>query len=242
MLFSCSKSTPITASASRAKSENLPKSAISKKYEPAVLLNEQLELLSLIGDVALKDNVPQVHAHAVVGKKDGTAHGGHLLQAHIRPTCEIVLVESPAHLQRRIDQESGLPLIDASACLSRLVMKRSANDDEVALRELNAKISDAENAGNREWLATIIAPRLAFQRADAARTLDDQVAYLQKVQSGGTRVTTCIEPIELYGDRAIAKCIVKVGERCPPTSWKGISQYSPVCTERGTMETSRLGQ
>jgi predicted DNA-binding protein with PD1-like motif len=83
----------------------------SKKYEPSVQLDEQIELLSLIGDVALKDGEPQVHAHAVIGKKDGTAHGGHLLEAHIRPTCEVVLVESPAHLQKRIDPDSGLALI-----------------------------------------------------------------------------------------------------------------------------------
>jgi nucleoside phosphorylase len=50
-----------------------------------------VELLSLIGDVALKDGKPVVHAHAVIGKKDGTAHGGHLLEAHIRPTCEVIL-------------------------------------------------------------------------------------------------------------------------------------------------------
>ncbi|MDB6065625.1 MAG: hypothetical protein JWR26_1833 [Pedosphaera sp.] len=83
----------------------------SKKYEPCVQLDEQIELLSLIGDVALKDGEPQVHAHAVIGKKDGTALGGHLLKAHIRPTCEVVLVESPAHLQKRIDPDSGLALI-----------------------------------------------------------------------------------------------------------------------------------
>jgi predicted DNA-binding protein with PD1-like motif len=83
----------------------------SKKYEPSVQLDEQIELLSLIGDIALKEGEPQVHAHAVIGKKDGTAHGGHLLGAHIRPTCEVVLVESPAHLQKRIDPDSGLALI-----------------------------------------------------------------------------------------------------------------------------------
>jgi uncharacterized protein len=83
----------------------------SKKYEPAVTLDEQLELLSLIGDVALLDGKPVVHAHAVVGKKDGSAHGGHLLEAHIRPTCEVVLTESPAHLQKFIDPESGIALI-----------------------------------------------------------------------------------------------------------------------------------
>ena len=82
-----------------------------KLYEPSVTLDEQVELLSLIGDVALKDGQPVVHAHAVVGKKDGTAHGGHLLQAHIRPTCEVVLTESPAHLQKFIDPESGIAVI-----------------------------------------------------------------------------------------------------------------------------------
>jgi uncharacterized protein len=68
-------------------------------------------ILSLIGDVALKDGKPVVHAHAVIGKKDGTAHGGHLLEAHIRPTCEVVLTESPTHFQKRVDPESGLALI-----------------------------------------------------------------------------------------------------------------------------------
>lgn len=83
----------------------------SKKYDPSVILDEQLELLSLIGDVALKDGKPVVHSHMVVGRQDGTAHGGHLLEAHIRPTCELVLTESPVHLQKFIDPDSGLALI-----------------------------------------------------------------------------------------------------------------------------------
>jgi uncharacterized protein len=83
----------------------------TKQYEQSVFLDEQVELLSLIGDVALKDVEPQVHAHAVVGKRDGTAHGGHLLQAHVRPTCELVLTESPAHLRKEFDPAAGIPLI-----------------------------------------------------------------------------------------------------------------------------------
>lgn len=53
-----------------------------------------------------------MHAHVVVGKSDGSAHGGHLLEAYVRPTLEVVLVESPAHLRRRPDRDSGLALID----------------------------------------------------------------------------------------------------------------------------------
>ncbi|HEY1649690.1 MAG TPA: PPC domain-containing DNA-binding protein [Terracidiphilus sp.] len=83
----------------------------TKKYEPSVVLDEQVELVSLIGDIALKDGKPQVHAHLIVAKSDGTAHGGHLLEAHVRPTCEVVLTESPKHLRKQMDPESGLALI-----------------------------------------------------------------------------------------------------------------------------------
>lgn len=83
----------------------------TKQYEPSVSLDEQVELLSLIGDVALKDGEPQVHAHAIVGRRDGTAHGGHLMQARVRPTCEVVLTESPAHLRKEFDPAAGIALI-----------------------------------------------------------------------------------------------------------------------------------
>jgi len=83
----------------------------TKQYEPSVSLDEQVELVSLIGDIAFKDGEPQVHAHAVVGKRDGTAHGGHLLQARVRPTCEVVLTESPAHLKKEFDPAAGIALI-----------------------------------------------------------------------------------------------------------------------------------
>lgn len=78
-------------------------------------IREQVEVLSLLGDVALKDGKPQVHAHVVVGKSDGTAHGGHLLEARVWPTLEVILTESPAHLRRRMDETSGLALIDPDA-------------------------------------------------------------------------------------------------------------------------------
>ncbi|MGA9461418.1 MAG: PPC domain-containing DNA-binding protein [Terracidiphilus sp.] len=83
----------------------------TKKYQTVVKLEEQVELISLIGDIALKDGDPQVHAHLVIGRMDGTAHGGHLLSATVRPTCEIVITESPKHLQKEIDPESGIALI-----------------------------------------------------------------------------------------------------------------------------------
>jgi hypothetical protein len=47
----------------------------------------------------------------VVGRRDGTAHGGHLLEARVRPTCELILTESPEALQKEIDPEVGIALI-----------------------------------------------------------------------------------------------------------------------------------
>jgi predicted DNA-binding protein with PD1-like motif len=78
-------------------------------------LREQVEVLSLAGDIALDGDEPQIHAHVVVGKADGSAHGGHLFEARVRPTLELVLVESPRYLRRRKDARTGLALIDLTA-------------------------------------------------------------------------------------------------------------------------------
>jgi uncharacterized protein len=83
----------------------------TKQYEPASVLNEQVELLSMIGDIALKDGESEVHAHCIVGRRDGSAHGGHLMEAHVRPTCELILTENPTHLEKKCDPESGLALM-----------------------------------------------------------------------------------------------------------------------------------
>lgn len=82
----------------------------SKKYRTAVKLAERVELLSLIGDVALKDNAADSRppCHRAQGS---TVHGGHLLSATVRPTCEIVITESLQHLQKQIDPDSGIALI-----------------------------------------------------------------------------------------------------------------------------------
>jgi uncharacterized protein len=82
-----------------------------KTYRP-IPVREQVEVASLNGDVALApDGSPAVHVHAVLGRSDGTALAGHLKEAFVRPTLEIVLIESPAHLRKKIDPASGLALI-----------------------------------------------------------------------------------------------------------------------------------
>lgn len=76
---------------------------------------EQLEVLSLVGDFALDGTASKLHAHVVLGRRDGSTLGGHLLEAIVRPTLEVLLVESPGYLRRVHDPVSGLALIDLGA-------------------------------------------------------------------------------------------------------------------------------
>lgn len=82
-----------------------------KEYR-RIPVREQVEVASLVGDVALSPTgEPALHIHLVVGRRDGTALAGHLGEGHVRPTLEVILTESPAHLRKVKDPESGLALI-----------------------------------------------------------------------------------------------------------------------------------
>ena len=84
----------------------------AKKDYKRIPVEEQVEVLSLLGDVAVSEGKPTLHIHAVLGRSDGSVVGGHLLEGHVRPTLEVVFVEPPAHLRKRKDPETGLALID----------------------------------------------------------------------------------------------------------------------------------
>jgi len=83
-----------------------------KKDYDKIPVKEQVEALSVMGDIAFNKGEPKIHAHVVVGKRDGSTLGGHLVQAHVWPTLEVVLTESPRHLRRKTDEETGLALIE----------------------------------------------------------------------------------------------------------------------------------
>jgi predicted DNA-binding protein with PD1-like motif len=88
---------------------------LAKKDYKRIAIQEQVELMSLVGNIARDDQgKPKLHAHVVVGKSDGTAHGGHLLDACVRPTLEVVVVEASQHLRRTMRAELGLALLDLS--------------------------------------------------------------------------------------------------------------------------------
>ena len=82
-----------------------------KAYRP-IHVDEQVEVLSLIGDVATFDNKPVIHAHVVFGRRDGSTVGGHLWEAHVNPTLEVFVTVNEVPLKKRLDDESGMKVID----------------------------------------------------------------------------------------------------------------------------------
>jgi predicted DNA-binding protein with PD1-like motif len=71
-----------------------------------------VEVLSLTGNITRTEEEYKVHAHAVLGKSDASGIGGHVLEADVWPTLEVIVEESPKHLLRQIDPETGLPLLE----------------------------------------------------------------------------------------------------------------------------------
>ncbi|MEZ5786033.1 MAG: PPC domain-containing DNA-binding protein [Xanthobacteraceae bacterium] len=83
-----------------------------KKDYLRIPVREQVEVASLVGDVAeAPSGEPSLHIHLVVGKRDGSAMAGHLGEAHVRPTLEVIVTESPVHLRKVKDEVTGLALI-----------------------------------------------------------------------------------------------------------------------------------
>jgi uncharacterized protein len=85
----------------------------TKEYEKTET-DEQVEVMSLTGNIALFEGKPKLHAHVVVGKRDLTAHGGHLMSGTVRPTLELSLTSFEKKIVRTVDATTNLPLIDLS--------------------------------------------------------------------------------------------------------------------------------
>jgi len=77
-----------------------------------IRVNEQCEVLSLLGDVAEGQDGPTPHMHVVLGLSDGTTRGGHLFEARVFPTLEAVVTETPARLKKVFRPDIGIALID----------------------------------------------------------------------------------------------------------------------------------
>jgi uncharacterized protein len=85
--------------------------ATTREYE-AHEVEEQLEVVSLVGNVTLRDGEPFLHWHISLGRHDLTLFGGHFLDAVVHPNLEVWLQLEPAEVARRVEPDSGLALMD----------------------------------------------------------------------------------------------------------------------------------
>jgi uncharacterized protein len=87
---------------------------IQREMFKKIPIDSQIEVLSMIGDIALYQGKPVVHAHMVVGTSDGIARGGHLLEAIVWPTLEVIVTVDPIAMKKAFDPQTRLTLIDPS--------------------------------------------------------------------------------------------------------------------------------
>ncbi|MGB4777954.1 PCC domain-containing protein [Microbacterium sp.] len=73
--------------------------------------DEQVELASFVGDIAWDEKGPVLHAHGVLGRRDGSALAGHFREFHAFPTMEVMLIETPTRVRKAKDPQTGLELI-----------------------------------------------------------------------------------------------------------------------------------
>ncbi|MEU8299959.1 PPC domain-containing DNA-binding protein [Micromonospora sp. NPDC048909] len=85
-----------------------------REYQP-IPVTGQVEVLSILGDIADDRGRPTLHVHAVLGRRDGSTVGGHLLRGEVWPTLEVVITEVGARLAKRVDPATGLALLSGTA-------------------------------------------------------------------------------------------------------------------------------
>ena len=86
----------------------------TKEYEE-IAVDEQVEVLSIAGSLATSGDEVKVHAHVVLGRRDGSAIGGHLVRATVFPTLEVFITDMGARLVREKDPATGLMLLSRFA-------------------------------------------------------------------------------------------------------------------------------
>ena len=96
-------------------------------------------------------------------------------------------------------------------------------DDYQILTRLNERIGEAEDECDYNWLNCALASGLAFRRANGS--IVDKETYIQKIkadsdnmiehntESENKRTTKIIEPIEIYGERAVVRCVVRLKDK-----------------------------
>lgn len=84
--------------------------ANTRQYEQHQL-DEQMEVVSLVGNVTIKEGAPFTHIHVTLGRRDLSILGGHFNDATVHPNVEVWLRPESETVERTLDESSGLFLM-----------------------------------------------------------------------------------------------------------------------------------
>jgi len=84
----------------------------TRKEFRLIPIEQQVELVSMIGNIALVNDQPVVHTHVSVASSNGTVLGGHVINAFVFPTLELFMTVYPIPLHKESDEATGLKLIE----------------------------------------------------------------------------------------------------------------------------------
>jgi predicted DNA-binding protein with PD1-like motif len=83
----------------------------TKQYERRAVDGE-VEIVSLLGNVSIKEGQPFPHLHANVAGRDFRPYAGHFFEGNAGATCELVIRPMKGYAQRTKDEATGLFLLD----------------------------------------------------------------------------------------------------------------------------------
>jgi predicted DNA-binding protein with PD1-like motif len=72
---------------------------------------EDMEIVSVAGNISLFEGKPLVHCHGVFGRTDFTTIGGHVFRLITLATCEIFLIHMEGTLERLNNADFNLSLL-----------------------------------------------------------------------------------------------------------------------------------
>jgi len=75
------------------------------------MFNQQLEVASLVGNIACLDGEPVIHAHLTAGDDEFHTYSGHLVEGMVRPMLEVFVTPLPGELHRVRDERTGLAIL-----------------------------------------------------------------------------------------------------------------------------------
>lgn len=82
-----------------------------KRFLPRTLEGE-MEICALTGSVTRRGTELYLHLHGSLADADGNVYGGHVNEIRVSATAEIFIRLLPGEVNRRLEEESGIFLMD----------------------------------------------------------------------------------------------------------------------------------